>query len=681
MWTHGSACLTRPGSPMADIVWHILMLDLHKATTDILQDIPATRQGFEALQLPSFAITWADDLAVPVPVCTNDSLVETLEILTAKLVSKGLALNFGKGKTVAFRGADAPKHRALHLLQEDPGVTIALHQRDPVRLSFACAYRHLGVTFTAEGNMDYEIKQRIGQAAAAYHALRKVLLRNQGMRPSTRLRLLETLVLTRLYFGLATWTPLSDKAFNALETFTKKLIRQTLSPKTVEGRSWNDLVDEYQIPSVGLRLAKARLSYVAKLYQNGPQILQDVLRREEEVCSINYLGQIRQDLRWLNQVHPDSQWHHMSWETLQWNWRYEARTWEKDIRKICHLALLQEAAIAQTDLWYHRMFTILKDTKIETTQPLLPGGHDGGDFPCWCGKNFDSHRAAEQYTSTRCTTCTPWSTTWWIHRYVLHVYETFGQLPGAGSTWLIFPEGEPTIGAMWPCSFATLTRNPICSTMLPTALHGINRLEATQAEGPILPPVHRLRQQLCQQEARVQELEQAVEATQPSDHTKASDWYRKLTQQLTEATIAWCERVEQGPPTTPDQWYALLQPLEDQVDEPEAVIWCFWAWGHATIQDIITGYSAGRTEQRLEQDFVELCEVFPYLQLPGQLAQQRYRLRGLQEEIEETEQIKPVRQYDEDHMDAEEQETNTYVLTARTYPNKSITVTMRGFMW
>ena len=74
---------------------------------------------------------------------------------------------------------------------------------------------------------------------------------------------------------------------------------------------------------------------------------------------------------------------------------------------------------------------------------------------------------AEQYTSTRCTTCTPWSTTWWIHRYVLHVYETFGQLPGAGSTWLIFPEGEPTIGAMWPCSFATLTRNPICSTMYP----------------------------------------------------------------------------------------------------------------------------------------------------------------------------------------------------------------------
>ena len=645
---------SRPGSPMADIVWHILMLDLHKATTDILQTIPAVRQGFEALQLPSFAITWADDLAVPVPVGTNDCLVETLKCLTTKLValfqSKGLALNFGKGKTVAvlaFRGVDAPKHRAQHLLQEDPGVTIELPHRKPIRLSFACAYRHLGVTFTAEGNMDYEIKQRIGQAATAYHALRKVLLRNQGTRPSTRLRLLETLVLTRLYFGLATWTPLSVKAYNALETFTKKLIRQTLSPKSVEGRSWNDLVEEYRIPSVGLRLVKARLNYVAKLYQNGPQILHDILHREEEVCNINYLGQIRQDLQWLNHVHPESQWHCMSWDMLQWNWRNETRTWEREIKKICNLALLQEAAIAQTDLWYHRMFTILKDMQIETTQPLLPGGHDGGSFPCWCGKTFDSYRgrSVHQYKvhqmhskeyalvdSPICPACL--KNYWTVARCRQHLAYI------------------PRKGTHNKCYVALQLRNidtqPDAQHHVPTALHGINRLEATQAEGPTLPPAHRLRQQLCHQEARVQELEEAVEKAQPNRQTKMAAWYLKLTQQLTEVTIAWCEQIEQGPPMTPvddlaDQWYALLQPLEDQVAQPEDVIWCFWTWGHANIQDIIAGYSAGRTEQRLEQDFVELCEVFPYLQLPDQLARQRYRLRGLQREIEEIDRIRPHR--------------------------------------
>ena len=563
---------SRPGSPMADIVWHILMLDLHNATTDILQTLPATKQGFEALQLPSFAITWADDLAVPIPVCSNDDLVDTLETVTTKLVmlfqSKGLALNFGKGKTVAvlaFRGADAPKHRAQHLLQDDPGVTIVLPQRNPVRLTFACSYRHLGVTFTAEGNFDYEIKQRIGQAATAYHALRKVLLRNQGMRPSTRMRLLETLVLTRLYFGLATWTPLSVKAYNALETFTKKLIRQTLSPKTVEGRSWNDLVEEFRIPSVGLRLVKARLHYVAMLYQNGPQILHEVLRREEEVCSVNYLGQIRQDLHWLNQVHPDAQWHQMSWDALQWTWRNEATTCGKDVKKICNLALLQEVAIAQTDLWYHRMFTILKDTQIETTQPILPGGHDGGDFLCWCGKAFDSYRgrAVHQYKvhqmhskeynlvdSPICPACL--RNYWTVARCRQHL----AYIPRRGTHNRCFVALQ----------LRSIDTQPDLQHHVPTALNGINRLEATQAEGPMLPPAHRLRQQLRLQEARVQELERAVVAAQPSNHTKAEKWYLELTQQLTEVTKAWCERVEQGPPNTPiddlaDQWYALLHPM------------------------------------------------------------------------------------------------------------------------
>ena len=645
---------SRPGSPMADIVWHILMLDLHTATTDILRTIPATREGFDALQLPSFAITWADDLAVPIPVCANEDLVGTLEDITAKLVSlfqsKGLALNFGKGKTVAvlaFRGADAPKHRAQHLLQEDPGVTIELPQRKSVRLTFACAYKHLGVTFTAEGNMDYEIKQRIGQSATAYHALRKVLLRNQGMRPSTRLRLLETLVLTKLYFGLATWTPLSVKAFNALETFTKKLIRQTLSPKTVEGRSWNDLVEEYRIPSTGLRLVRARLNYVAKLYQNGPQILHDILSREEEVCNVNYLGQIRQDLHWLNHVHPDAAWHEMSWDALQWTWKNEPATWSKEVTRTCKLALLQETAIAQTDLWYHRMLTILKDTQIETTQPILPGGHDGGDFLCWCGKAFDSYRgrAVHQYKvhqmhskeynlvdSPICPACL--KNFWTVARCRQHL----AYIPRRGTHNRCFVALE----------MRNIDTQPELQHHVPTALHGINRLEATQAEGPMLPPAHRLRQQLCQQEERVQELERAVREAQPSPSTKAEEWYETLTKQLTEVTKAWCDQVEQGPPATPnddlaDQWYTLLQPLEDKVSKAEDAIWCFWEWGHANIQDIIMDHSAGRTEKRLEQDFAELCGIFPYLQLPDHLAQQRYRLRGLQKEIEEIEQIKPHR--------------------------------------
>lgn len=155
---------SRPGSPIADMIWHILMLRLHEEAEQALSRHPQVVQAFANFGIPITAVTWADDIVVPI---ATEHAVELLPCTTVILQDILSAVWQDHGCS-HICGDNAPKLRQEYLLQEDPAIEIQGDTDACLKLPLACSYRHLGAVYVPEATSDYEINARIGIAAAAF---------------------------------------------------------------------------------------------------------------------------------------------------------------------------------------------------------------------------------------------------------------------------------------------------------------------------------------------------------------------------------------------------------------------------------------------------------------------------------------------------------------------------------
>ena len=191
--------LYRPGSPLADAIYAILMVDVHAEMYRILEEHDGITKTFEQLEIRPFAVTWADDLALPLAAPSNCELLEFAAHIAKQASNaferRGLLLNLQPGKTMlvpAFRGPDAPSFRKTYLLSFAAGVEIEISQKRKVQLRCACSYKHLGMMFTPDGEVAYEVRCRLGQAVTALNDLKPILFHNKRISTPTRLRLFES---------------------------------------------------------------------------------------------------------------------------------------------------------------------------------------------------------------------------------------------------------------------------------------------------------------------------------------------------------------------------------------------------------------------------------------------------------------------------------------------------------
>ena len=300
---------SRPGSPLADALFHALMTEVHSQMKELLASIPAVAQGFDTAGVQPNSILWADDLALPFLVPTNADLVPSLITLTqsvhAAFEQRGLILNMARNKTTAvlsFRGPDAPSHRKQHLLKTAPGCAIHLSDGRQLWLHFACHYKHLGAMYVADGQADFEARARLGQAYSAYQSMKKPLFGNRAVSIKTRLRLLDALIMTKLFYGLSSRTSLSPLVMRQIESFCFRAYRYICGVPLTGGVTNDELRQQWHLPSFSQRLAVARLAYASKVWAVGPSSLQDVLQREDEVSSTSWWAFVTADLQWCYDV-------------------------------------------------------------------------------------------------------------------------------------------------------------------------------------------------------------------------------------------------------------------------------------------------------------------------------------------------------------------------------------------
>lgn len=243
---------SRPGSPLADAIYHVLMADLHHEADRLVTETPGAQQAFDAIGLTPSAVTWADDIAIPLVALDNEGLVPMVQQVAAKLYkafrNRGLQLNMEKNKTMAvlgFRGEGAATYRKIYLLVDKPGcyldVSSDVEATGPW-LHFSSSYKHLGAMYVSDGDQAYEIRTRLGMANEAYQQLRKKLFGNRHLGLRCRLQLFNALIIPKLFFGAGTWSAIPPRTFAAIENFLQKchgyICQASFDRGSVRGHSW-----------------------------------------------------------------------------------------------------------------------------------------------------------------------------------------------------------------------------------------------------------------------------------------------------------------------------------------------------------------------------------------------------------------------------------------------------------
>ena len=145
---------TRPGSPLADIGFNLMMTDLLKEIQAALMDDEDFRNGADALGTYVPPVAWMDDVAI----CLATVLPCQLTSLCKRAVAaahtafqhRGLSMNLDSGKTelvVMFRGAGAVQCRSEMFDREAAPQIVVTTDSHIISVRVAASYKHLGVRF------------------------------------------------------------------------------------------------------------------------------------------------------------------------------------------------------------------------------------------------------------------------------------------------------------------------------------------------------------------------------------------------------------------------------------------------------------------------------------------------------------------------------------------------------
>jgi hypothetical protein len=109
---------TRPGSPLADAVFHILMGDIAGSLRKWINQQTEYVELLARLDIDPMMVIWSDDLAIPWATSTAEALPPAIEKLAAEIDrqfrSRGFTINYAKGKTsvvLSLLGSGAPDLR------------------------------------------------------------------------------------------------------------------------------------------------------------------------------------------------------------------------------------------------------------------------------------------------------------------------------------------------------------------------------------------------------------------------------------------------------------------------------------------------------------------------------------------------------------------------------------------
>ena len=206
---------TRPGDPLADIIFNVAM---HAALDMFVKERPTNPH-----------VSYVDDTTA---FLTHNCPRQLLQEVDSKLVAMrtalarfGLHLNMGPRKTelmLMLRGRGTQEARRS--LTHDRGVTcLVLH--DGTLLRTCQSYRHLGLILSRTEHMGHEVAARIKNMRVHYHPLARNVFLNGNLGDEVKSSLANSLLWSVLFQGAGTWGPIGTCWIKKLEAARVYVLR------------------------------------------------------------------------------------------------------------------------------------------------------------------------------------------------------------------------------------------------------------------------------------------------------------------------------------------------------------------------------------------------------------------------------------------------------------------------
>ena len=628
---------TRPGSPLADAIFHVVMADIIRELDDWIVSQTTFTSLLRRYNLAPFSITWADDLAIPWvtedPADMPTALCVLVQQTTALFERRGFSLNFARGKTgavVTFRGHKAPECRKEFQIHSQPGIAISLPGQRLVHLHFENAYKHLGTFFSTQHDLQVELSYRIGMASAAFNQLAKPLLCNRNLPTQLRLQLFQALVGSRLFFGLGSWPTLPLRQMARLRKVYVGLLRRVLRIPFAAMITNEEILQRACSGDVRVRLAVDRLAFAQRLFAFAPAFVHHILHLEAQGPADAWLTGLKADVDWLADVLPaafPTPWHGDFTDLIDY-WQSSPKQWKRDLKKAWRLHCFQEHMLAEVQRFHYSFFLQLRKAgSLFQPDPDCSGGREAS-FPCTCGRVFTTgqglalHRRKahghfspehEFVTGSTCSICLKhfWSSSR-LQQHLAYI-----------------PRGT----GINPC-FAELLRRGTPPGYLaeqrPPEFAGLNRLEALPTEGPIpqVPGAVELRAAQLQADLDAA-LQQLWNFELPPQNDVLGP---KIADALTLACRLWFRDFSSRGEhphfcSLQDRWLSVLGTLD-----PEFHSWVefvYLTWGEHEMPDFVAQLEDGEAEYIVEEEFAALAFDLPRTAHMSRVADLRRRLRHL----------------------------------------------------
>ena len=240
-----------------------------------LQAHPQFQQAAVTLSMTCPPVAWVDDVAIPLAF-TTPTLLDQL-VFDATTMARdafgafGLRINMEKNKTEAviqYRGQEAPQARLTRFVEQRGHMQLGA-SFNGASLRVVSDYQHLGTNFAQGASIGREVRIRLGKASTVYRQLRKNIFANRKLPIATRLTLLESLVLSIVFHGSGNWPLLP---YRLMKTLTHGIVAWQRS--IIGVGHWSsthisddELLSRWHQPTVVMRLAKFRILYGLKWYQ------------------------------------------------------------------------------------------------------------------------------------------------------------------------------------------------------------------------------------------------------------------------------------------------------------------------------------------------------------------------------------------------------------------------------
>eukprot|EP00435_Cladocopium_sp_Y103_P066207 s321_g28.t1 len=632
---------TRPGSPLADAIFHFIMHDVALALRQFLDAEGHTDFLRSVFDVDLEPIIWSDDLAVPIVTAHCKDLIPALMALLTHVRTlfhnRGLVLNFAKGKAgvvATFCGPEAPAMRRTVQLIAQPGVHHAFADGDETFVHFSPAYRHLGTLYTSDQKLDAEISARIGAAASAFSQISRRILLNRHLPGQLRLQLFGSLILSKLYFGIGAWHTPTGRQLDRMRICIVRMVRKILRlPAGADGLPAAQVLVDAGLPEPRVRLAMDRLLYAQRLFHHGPAFLQHMIHVEAEQTS-SWLAGLRHDLRWLYGVEaaPDERLRNEDHTDLIEFWQMGGRGWRGRIRRAGRRHVFQESIILEAQTWHAKIFAVLRDHAFTfNPDPALLHLQEG-HYPCPdCDRVFTSpqgvHTHRRKVHDVYCpehhlldsATCPACLTFFWSTQ---RLQQHLAYMPRNGTP-------NPCFAYLQQIGYAV----SYSAIALPSSVRGQSRLDALVVEGPHWSGPTASDRAIAQLLLEQQSLNAELAAYDvPEDVVGAG---ARLADVLTATTWQWfgeyCRAQFQvnGLPSLRDRWIDILCRLPETYES-----WAsrtFLAWGEHLLPELQAEILDGEAERILEDAFADLAGDLHEYQLALRLRQVELgldRLRG-----------------------------------------------------